>query len=261
LVVFAPFGLTVFVLIKLVTFGKESMIKPMVSLLQWLRDNYFTESLERFYTIEGDLLWWIDYTLLFISITLVIFFLYLIGVLSATFFGRRYINLGEKILHQVPGARFLYNTIKQLGEILSRPKSNAFQKVVLVEFPKSGVWGLAFFTGTTIIPKTREVRLNVFLPTIPNPTTGFLMLMKPEEVMLTNLSISDASRFVFSFGVVEIENLIVGPFPPSEYLKSDAAAAPRTPAEIEGRPWKSFLNLFKNNKNDETDDSGKKGVS
>ncbi|MFP4379211.1 MAG: DUF502 domain-containing protein [Candidatus Sumerlaeia bacterium] len=257
LVVFAPFGLTIFVLIKLVAFGKEGMTKPMVSLLLWLRENFFTISLQRFYNEDGNLLWWIDFILLFVSIFLVVLFLYFIGLLSATFFGRRYISLGEKALHRVPGAMFVYNTIKQLAEILSRPKSNAFKKVVLVEYPRTDVWALAFFTGVTYLDKNKEIRLNVFLPSTPNPTTGFLLLLKPEEVLLTNLTVSQASRFIFSFGVVEIDKLSCGPFPPAEYLEPSAALVEEKDTVSKETPSATFFKNLKENLNKDVRELGR----
>ena len=81
LVIFAPFGLTIYVLVKLVTFGKDRLTQPMSDLLQWLSANYFHESMEQFRTPDGELLWWIDYPLLFLSIAMVILILYFICLL------------------------------------------------------------------------------------------------------------------------------------------------------------------------------------
>ncbi|HUT23287.1 MAG TPA: DUF502 domain-containing protein [Sumerlaeia bacterium] len=218
LLVFAPFGLTIFILWKLVTWGKELLTRPIDGLLQQLlRSN--PDLLRRLLVTDatGGVRLWFDYAALFTSILLTLIGLYLIGVLSATFFGRRHIARGEKLLLRIPGAQFVYNTVKQLLEILSRPKSQAFQKVVLIEFPRKGVWCIAFFTGVTTDPETGEFRVNVFLPSTPNPTTGFLLVMKPSEVLLTDLTVSEASRFVFSFGVVELGEMKTRPFPIEEY--------------------------------------------
>lgn len=214
LVVIAPFGLTIFILIKLVTLGKNLLSYPITLLLQQVMDKRYPDLIP-FVTDEktGRFVWWLELSTLAVSIILVLLILYGIGVLSATFFGRRYITLGENILRHVPGAQFIYNTIKQLVDILSRPKSNAFKQVVLVEYPRRGVWSLAFFTGYTRLPDTEKVKINVFLPSTPNPTTGFLLLMNLEDVYLTNLTVSQASRFIFSFGVVEMDGLETQPFP------------------------------------------------
>ena len=218
LLVFAPFGLTIFVLWKLVTWGKDLLTRPIDALLQQLLRSH-PDLLRRLLVTDatGGVRLWFDYAALFVSILLTLTGLYLIGVLSATFFGRRYIARGEKLLLRIPGAQFVYNTVKQVVEMLSRPRSQAFKKVVLVEFPRKGVWGVAFFTGVTTDPETGELHVNVFLPSTPNPTTGFLMVMKPSEVLLTDLPVSEASRFVFSFGVVELGQMKTRPFPIEEY--------------------------------------------
>ena len=130
-----------------------------------------------------------------------------------------HIAAGERILSRIPGVQFCYNTIKQVTKILSQPRSKAFQKVVMIEYPRRGIRGLAFFSGITVIPKTGEVMINIFIPTTPNPTSGFLLLMRPEEVLETNLTVADATRFIISGGVVSMENLETRPFPLEEYAE------------------------------------------
>ncbi|NQU43552.1 DUF502 domain-containing protein [bacterium] len=241
LVVFAPFGLTFYILVRLVNFGKELLSEPILDFLRWGKDQGWFAHLETFYSPETqEFAWYVDYFALSVSILLVLFILYLVGLLSATLFGRRYIGIGERILRHVPGALFVYNTIKQLVEILSRPKSSAFKKVVLVEYPRKDAWCVAFFTGVSHDTQTGETLVNVFLPSTPNPTTGFLILLKPEDVRLTNLAVSQASRFIFSFGVVELENLKSGVFPPEEYENlADSEAYSKVDAKREKEPLRS----------------------
>jgi len=227
-VVFAPFGLTIWVLVKLILWGKGILTKPIAGLLEWELKERWPDLLSELYDPrKQQFILWVDLSVLVASIVLVLVFLYIIGILSATFFGRRYISLGETLLRRVPGAQFVYGVIKQLTEILSKPKSNAFKQVVLVEFPRKGLWCLAFFTGVTRRPETDEVLVNIFLPSVPNPTTGFLMFVRPDEIRLTTLSVAEASRILFSFGVVAESEFDTKPFPIEAYTgrKPGAAAA------------------------------------
>lgn len=230
LVVFAPFALTIYILVRLIAFGKSLLTKPGEGLLSVLMQKYSPGTLEQLRDSEtGQLIWYVNYTSLILSILLVLLVLYMVGLLSATFFGRRFLSIGEKMLESIPGAQFVYNTIKQVLEIFSRPKSNAFKKVVVVEYPRQGVWALAFFTGVTKNSASGKTMLSVFLPSTPNPTTGFLMLLDPSDVLLTDLTVPEASRFLFSFGVVEIKNLTLRPFPEEEYTNRDEHLKIETP--------------------------------
>lgn len=226
LVVFAPFGLTIWVLIKLIAWGKDALTKPIVGLLKLVLQQRWPDLFAELYKAEtGQFVLWVDLCVLVASILLVLVFLYVIGVLSATFFGRRYINLGETLLRRVPGAQFVYNTVKQLIDILSKPKSHAFKQVVLVEYPRTGVWTPAFFTGVTRQTETGRTWVNVFVPCVPNPMSGFLLMFKPEEVRLTTLTVGEASRFLFSIGVVALEEIESRPFPIEEYLNSPSGGS------------------------------------
>lgn len=213
LVIFAPFALTIWILLKLVEFGKNLLIGPFVHLIEesvhkWPRTiGYMAVDQE-----TGELVGWIEYPVLGFSIALTLFLLYLMGLISATFLGKRVITDGERLLLRIPGVEFVYKTVKQVVEIMSRPRSQAFQKVVLIEYPRRGIRGLAFFSGLTVLQETGEVLVNVFIPTTPNPTSGFLLLMEPKEVLETNLTVSEATRFIISGGVVAMENLRVFPF-------------------------------------------------
>lgn len=221
LVVFAPFGLTIWILIKLIAWGKNILTQPIVGTLKAILRERWPHLFAELYKAEtGQFVFWVDLSVLVVSIVLVLVFLYVIGVLSATFFGRRYINLGETLLRRVPGAQFVYNTVKQLIDILSKPKSHAFKQVVLVQYPRSGVWTPAFFTGVTRQQETGKMWVNVFVPCVPNPMSGFLLMFKPEEVRLTTLTVARASRFLFSIGVVALEEIESRPFPIEEYVNS-----------------------------------------
>lgn len=128
----------------------------------------------------------------------------LAGVVATNLLGKRAIRGAERVMLRVPLARTLYVTVKQIVDTITRQDS-PFKRVVLVEFPRPGVWALGFLTGVTrgevegIIAS--EV-LNVFLPTTPNPTSGWLLLMPKDKVRLLDMSIEDGIRMIVSGGIL-----------------------------------------------------------
>ena len=140
-----------------------------------------------------------------ISALIVVVFITLIGYLSTFFLGRLAINLSEAIIGKIPFANTIYKTVKQIVDTFSKQKKAVFQAAVLIEFPREGVYSVGFLTGEgrgELSEKAGEELLNVFVPTTPNPTSGFLMLLKKEQVVTLNMSVSDAMKFIVSFGAV-----------------------------------------------------------
>lgn len=140
-----------------------------------------------------------------ISALIVVVFITLIGYLSTFFLGRLAINLSEAIIGKIPFANTIYKTVKQIVDTFSKQKKAVFQAAVLIEFPRQGVYSVGFLTGEgrgELSEKTGEELLNVFVPTTPNPTSGFLMLLKKEQVVTLDMSVSDAMKFIVSFGAV-----------------------------------------------------------
>ncbi len=213
LVIFAPFALTIYVLAWFIGVGKQLMTGPLRKLIL-STEGRWPQTIDSmlFNSQTGHLQNWIEYPIFAISILLALFLLYWVGLISATFIGRRYIAAGERLMLRIPGMEFVYKTIKQVFEIISRPRSQAFKEVVMVDYPRRGIRGLAFYSGLTKISNSEEVMVNVFIPTTPNPTSGFLLLMKPEEVYSTNLTVTEATRFIISGGVVALDDLQVRPF-------------------------------------------------
>lgn len=140
-----------------------------------------------------------------ISALIVVVFITLIGYLSTFFLGRLAINLSEAIIGKIPFANTIYKTVKQIVDTFSKQKKAVFQEAVLIEFPRQGVYSVGFLTGEgrgELSEKAGEELLNVFVPTTPNPTSGFLMLLKKEQVVTLDMSVSDAMKFIVSFGAV-----------------------------------------------------------
>ena len=215
LVVFTPFAVTIWFLKIVVGFITGLVAHPVGFLADQMGWQKHTE-----------------YLVLAVAIVLMVLVLYTIGVLSATFLGRRLIVLLERALRRIPGGEFVYTTIKQIIGMFSLSKSaGTGQRVVVIEFPRKGSYSIGFFSGITMQEQTNEPLVNVFYATTPNPTTGFLLLLPPSEVWETDLTLSDATRFIMSGGVVELAGLRMRPFPIADCLKEVQARRAARAAE------------------------------
>ena len=139
-----------------------------------------------------------------IGITVVL--IYLIGVVATSVIGKRLIGYGESLLARVPLFRYLYTGIKQILESFATPREGGFLQVVLVEFPKRGMRAIGFVTSESYV-ESGEKLLSVFIPTSPNPTSGYLELVKESDVIRTNISIDDALKVVVSAGKVSLKEV------------------------------------------------------
>ncbi|WP_372521796.1 DUF502 domain-containing protein [Sulfuricaulis sp.] len=126
------------------------------------------------------------------------------GMIVTNLFGMQLFNIGERILQRIPLVRSIYASVKQVTEsMFSSGKS--FRKVVLVEYPRKGMWSLAFQTGTgaeEVRDKTGRDVTNVFIPTTPNPTSGFFLMVPREDVVELDMSVDDGLKMLLSVGVV-----------------------------------------------------------
>jgi uncharacterized membrane protein len=125
--------------------------------------------------------------------------IYLVGLIASNFIGRRVIRFGESLLGRVPVVRPLYSGIKQVLESFSSPSKTGFMQVVLIEYPRKGIKAIGFITNE-MTDSSGQKLINVFIPTAPNPTTGFLQIVKEEEITRTRLSVDDAIKMVVSAG-------------------------------------------------------------
>jgi uncharacterized membrane protein len=134
------------------------------------------------------------------------FVIILLGVIARHFLGGEFTRAWERLLGRVPVARNIYSGVKQLFEaIFSSGQRSQFNRVVLVEYPRKGIYALAFTTGTArgvVQEVTEKQMLNCFLPTTPNPTSGFYLLVPEDEVIDTDMTVEDAFKLVMSAGLV-----------------------------------------------------------
>jgi len=126
---------------------------------------------------------------------------YAAGALAQAMVGRRLIRAGENALIKVPVAGTIYSAAKQVMDAFALPTQSALRNVVLVEFPRKGVWSVGFLTGAIRQTDGREL-LKVFIPTTPNPTTGFFLILPSSDVIPTTLTVEDAFKMIISGGIV-----------------------------------------------------------
>lgn len=132
----------------------------------------------------------------------------MIGALTAGWAGRTLVKLSERVLAQMPVIRSVYSATKQVFETVLAQKSNAFREVVLIEYPRRGIWTLAFLSGTTsgeVQAVTETDLVNVFVPTTPNPTSGFLLFLPRSEIRRLDMTIEEGIKMVVSGGIITPE--------------------------------------------------------
>lgn len=140
-----------------------------------------------------------------LGVIIMVVFLILLGMVTANFFGRQLLAFGERIVDRMPVIRTIYGTLKQIFETVASQSSMSFREVVLVEYPRRGVWAIAFVTGTTqgeIASKHDEPMVNLFLPTTPNPTSGFLLFAPRKDCIFLKMSVEEGVKYVISAGLV-----------------------------------------------------------
>ncbi len=135
--------------------------------------------------------------------------LIVIGMFATGFLGKFFLKLGEWIVYKLPFISSVYSLFKQVFSTFLSNKNNAFNKVVMLEYPRKGIWILGLVsteTGGEIQEKLPEPMLNVFIPTTPNPTSGFLIFVPKKDVIEVDISVEDAIKFVISGGIVNPED-------------------------------------------------------
>ena len=137
-----------------------------------------------------------------VEILISILLITLVGGLSLSFFGKRILKLIDDLFQRIPFLRTVYSAIVQMTETFSK-KNDDTKSVVLVEYPRKGVWAVGFATKENtgeMADKTKKKLINVFVPTTPNPTSGFLLMFPIEDVIYLNMSFEEASKFIVSAG-------------------------------------------------------------
>jgi uncharacterized membrane protein len=141
-----------------------------------------------------------------VGLVLTLLALYVTGILATNMLGRRFLEFWESLLARMPIVNSIYNAARQVVRTLSQPQEKSFQRVVLVEFPSKGLWTIAFQVGTIQTSDGQEW-VRVYVPTTPNPTSGFLQFLPKESVRPTAIPVDEALKMVVSGGILAPERL------------------------------------------------------
>lgn len=155
-----------------------------------------------------------------LGLLIMLVFLTLVGFAAANFFGRTLIHFGERVLGRMPIIRSIYGTAKQIIETVLRNSSKSFREVVLIEYPRKGLWSIAFLTGEASGELRRRLGddwITVYMPTTPNPTSGFLLAVHRSEIVPLDMTVEEAIKLIISTGVI---------VPPDRAAANAAAPAP-----------------------------------
>lgn len=146
-----------------------------------------------------DLLWDL------VSTVIVVLLVTLLGYVSRLVLGRYFGQIAERAINNIPGLGTVYRTVKQIVETFSVQKRNVFEKVVLIQFPREGSWVIGFLTNHAqgeVQARTERDLWTIFMPTTPNPTSGFLLFIPREDIVELDMSVGDAMKLIISGGTV-----------------------------------------------------------
>ena len=150
-----------------------------------------------------------EYILPGVGIAVLIAVLILIGMFTTGFIGKFFVRLGDFIVSKMPLVSSIYSLLKQLFETIFSSKSQSFKEAVLIEYPRKGLWVIAFLAGETSSElKTKlapHQMVSVFVPTTPNPTSGFLIMVPEKDIIKLDMSVEDALKYTVSCGIVAPE--------------------------------------------------------
>ncbi len=200
LVVIAPIGLTLW-LIWTVVGWVDSFVWPFVP------DAYQPEELVNRLMgrvpIDAN---WIEVNVRGIGVVIFLIFTMLVGWMGKGLIGRSFLRWGESLVARVPVMRSIYNAVKQIAETVFAQSDTSFDKACLIEYPRKGIWAIGFISTSTkgeVLTKANTGPMtSVFVPTTPNPTSGFLLLFPTKDVIELDMTVEDAAKFVISAGLV-----------------------------------------------------------
>jgi uncharacterized membrane protein len=184
------------------------LVTAPITITVWLAWNivlFFDNTVRSLVPARYDPESFLPFTMPGIGLLLFLGGLTLIGFLAAGFLGRIVVRTAEGIVNSMPVVRTIYGALKQIFETVLNQKSIAFRQVVLIEYPRRGIWCLGFVSGRTegeVQNLTGDEMINVFLPTTPNPTSGFLLFFPRKDVIVLNMTVEEGIKMVISGGIV-----------------------------------------------------------
>lgn len=150
---------------------------------------------------------YVDFNIRGVGVVIFLLFTTIMGAVTKGLFGRQLVRIGESIVDRVPIVRSIYNGVKQIVETITTSSENNFDKVCMFEYPRKGIWAIGFIstkTGSEIRQKANSGDLySIFVPTTPNPTSGFLLFVPQKDTIVLDMDVEDAAKLIISAGIVE----------------------------------------------------------
>jgi len=205
-IVTAPISITLYVTWSIIAWFDQQFL-PLVPKLPQKYDDMLILPFEMPFNIPG------------LGLIVAVLGLTVIGFLTANLLGRSIVRIGERLVDQMPIVRGIYNVLKQLFETVLQDSSQAFQYAALVEYPRRGLYTIGFVAGDTKGEVLRRLELDlvsVYVPTTPNPSSGFILFIPREDVQLLDMSVEQAMKYVVSVGVVVPPDLKTRPMPTND---------------------------------------------
>ena len=168
-----PLGITILILIWIFT-SIDNILQPVIEII-WGR------------SVPG------------VGVGVTVVLIYIVGLIANNVFGKRIVRYGESLLAKVPVIRPLYAGIKQFLESFTNLGKTGLTQAVLIEFPRKGIWTMGFITNE-LPTQSGKAQLNIFIPTSPNPTSGFLQIVREDDVVRTNIPVDEALKMIISAG-------------------------------------------------------------
>jgi uncharacterized membrane protein len=148
---------------------------------------------------------WLGYDIPGLGALLTLLIIFVTGLVATNFFGKQVIALWELMLSRVPVVKSIYSSVKQVSDTLFSDSGNAFRKALLVQFPQTGAWTIAFLTGQPggdVVNHLKGEYISVYVPTTPNPTSGYFLMVPKEDVVELEMSVDEALKYIISMGTV-----------------------------------------------------------
>jgi uncharacterized membrane protein len=140
-----------------------------------------------------------------IGVAVSLFIIFFTGVLATNFIGQRLVGWWEKLLDRIPVVSSIYKSVKQVSDTLFSSSGNAFRKALLIHYPHRDAWTIAFLTGTPggdVVNYLDSDYISVYVPTTPNPTSGFFLMLRKQDVIELDMAVDDALKYIVSMGVI-----------------------------------------------------------
>jgi len=192
LLVWMPLAITIWVLLWVLGI-MDGLFSWMLSLSQAVLPEKAREGIEMLRGVPG------------LGVVVLLLVLWLTGLFVANIFGQWFVGQWDRLLHKIPIVKSIYSSVKQVSDTLFSSSGNAFREAVLVQYPRAGSWTIAFVTGTPsgeVAAHLTSPHVSVYVPTTPNPTSGFFLMMPRAEVVPLKMSVDEALKYIISMGVV-----------------------------------------------------------